>query len=386
MRTVPINGRLIVAWSGAGYSGSWRDDRLNSGEDVEERKRPRESAIHMVAKLRALVPCIFLLVGGCASQAPSPEVGAYTSVDREFAEPVYQDFKRVTGINVVPTFDTGATRSAGLAAQIMEENGQPHADVYWNGEILQTLRLDERGLLDEYPLPSDETLPEMYRSPRGTWHVLGARARVLLVNTEVTKDDQLPRSIRDLVDGRFRGRAGMARPITGTSAMHAACLFAAWGQDRAEQFFLEIKDNHVHIMGSNKQVAVAVGAGQLAFGLTDSDDAIAEIDRLMPVAIVYPDQGDGQLGTLFIPNTVSVLKGARHPQAARRLVSFILSPAVETQLAQSSSAQIPLRPGVESVSRLQVPERVRRMQVDFGEAAQMWEANEEFLRKEFNGR
>ena len=174
------------------------------------------------------------------------------------------------------------------------------------------------GLLDEFPVTSDEDLPEMYRSPRSTWHALASRARVLIVNTELTKDDQLPRSIRDLVDHRWRGRAGMARPLAGTTATQAACLFANWGPQAAEQFFLEIKDNHVQLMGSNKQVAVAVGAGQLAFGLTDSDDAIAEIDRAMPVAIVYPDQGDDQLGTLFIPNTVSIIKGRiiRMPRSA----------------------------------------------------------------------
>ncbi len=339
----------------------------------------------MARMLRAAVPWSLLLLAGCTSQAPLPEVTAYTSVDEEFAEPVYQDFQRVTGINVLPQFESATNQSVGLAEQIIKEDGHPHGDVYWNGEILQTLRLDERGLLDEYPLPNDENLPEKYRSPRGTWHALAARARVLLVNTEVTKDDQLPRSIHDLADSRWHGRAGMARPLAGTAATHAACLFAAWGQADAEQFFLEVKDNHVQVMGSNKQVAVAVGAGQLAFGLTDSDDAIAEVDRLMPVAIVYPDQGDGQLGTLLIPNTISVLKGARHRQAARRLVSFVLSPAVETELAQSSSAEIPLHPNVEAVSRLKLPERLRRMQVDFGKAAQMWITSEAFLRREFNG-
>jgi iron(III) transport system substrate-binding protein len=339
----------------------------------------------MAVTYRTLVAASLLCAVGCTSRAPSPEVVAYSSVDKEFAEPVFQDFQRETGIQVVPRYRPDSIKSPGLAEQIIEQNGAPQGDVFWNGEILQTLRLDERGLLDEYPLPSDEELPEMYRAPRGTWHVLGARARVLLVNTEVVKDKQLPRSIRDMVDRRWRGQVGMARPFNGTSATHAACLFAAWGQAKAEQFFLELKDNHVQVMGNNKQVAVAVGAGQLAFGLTDSDDAIAEIDRLMPVAIVYPDQAADQVGTLFIPNTISVLKGAHHPKAARRLVSYILSPAVETQLAQSSSAQIPLRPDVDATSRLKIPERVHRMEVDFGQAAQNWDASEKFLHREFDG-
>ncbi len=338
----------------------------------------------MDATLRAILPLGMVLLVGCTSRVPLPEVVAYTSLDAEFTEPVYKEFKRVTGITVLPTFDTNANKSAGLATQIIEESSQPRCDVFWNSEILQTLRLDALGLLQEFPVPSDEDLPEMYRSPRSTWHALASRARVLIVNTELTKDDQLPRSIRDLVDRRWRGRAGMARPLTGTAATQAACLFAKWGPQAAEQFFLEVKDNRVQLMGSNKQVAVAVGAGQLAFGLTDSDDAIAEIDRAMPVAIVYPDQGDDQLGTLFIPNTVSIIKGAHHPHAAERLVSFLLSPAVETQLAISSSAQVPLRPNVEAISRLRIPDGIRRMQVDFDKAAQMWVTAEKFLHAEFD--
>jgi iron(III) transport system substrate-binding protein len=339
----------------------------------------------MDTALRAFVPVAILLLGGCGSRVPLPEVIAYTSLDAEFVEPIYQDFRRTSGIKVVPVYDTDTTRSVGLAKQIVKEAPDPRCDIFWNSEIVQTLRLDALGLLEEYPLPSDEELPEMYRSPRGTWHALAARARVLIVNTELTKNDQLPRSIRDLVDPRWSRRAGMARPLAGTTATHAACLFAAWGTAAAEQFFLEIKDNHVQIMGSNKQVAVAVGAGQLAFGLTDSDDAIAEVDRAMPVAIVYPDQGDGQLGTLFIPTTVGIVKGSHHPRTAQRLVSFILSPAVETQLAQSFSAQEPLRPNVDAESRLKIPTGTRRMDVDFQKAAELWESSQKFLHDEFNG-
>ena len=180
----------------------------------------------------------------------------------------------------------------------------------------------------------------------------------------------------------WAGRHG--RPFAGTAATHAACLFATWGQAKAEQFFLELKDNHVQLMGNNKQVAVAVGAGQLAFGLIDTDDAIAEIDRLMPVAIVYPDQGDGQLGTLFIPNTISVLKGCtiRKPRGGWSASSCRRR---SRRSWPNLRAQIPLRPDVEATSRLKIPERVHQMEVDFGKAGQMWDASEEFLHREFNG-
>ena len=123
-----------------------------------------------------------------------------------------QEFRApTTGITVLPTFDTNANKSVGLAAQIIDEASQPRCDVFWNSEILQTLRLDALGLLEEFPVTSDEDLPEMYRSPRSTWHALASRARVLIVNTELTKDDQLPRP-RFATWSTIVGGAGQAWP------------------------------------------------------------------------------------------------------------------------------------------------------------------------------
>ena len=53
---------------------------------------------------------------------------------------------------------------------------------------------------------------------------------------------------------------------------HAACLFAAWGPKRAKDFFRRLCDNHVQVLAGSKQVALAVSSGNLAFGLTDSDE------------------------------------------------------------------------------------------------------------------
>src|SRR2546423_6084223 len=122
-------------------------------------------------------------------------------------------------------------------------------------------------------------------------------------------------------------------PLLGTTATQAACLFAAWGDERAKSYFLRLKANQIQVLGGNKQVAVDVGNGKLAFGLTDTDDALEEIRAGQPVEIVYPDQQPDGLGTLFIPNTLAIVKGCPHPAAARRLVEYLLSPEVEAKLA-----------------------------------------------------
>ncbi len=87
-------------------------------------------------------------------------------------------------------------------------------------------------------------------------------------------------------------------------------------------------------MSGNKQVALAVARGQLAWGLTDTDDAIIEVEKGHPVAIVYPDQSEDQMGTLFLPNTVSLIKHAPHAELAKQFIEFVLSSEVESQLSE----------------------------------------------------
>jgi iron(III) transport system substrate-binding protein len=309
----------------------------------------------------------------------------YAALDAEFSRPIFSDFTEETGIAVRPKFDAESTKTVGLTQLILQERKRPRCDVFWNNEILNTLRLQRQGLLEVYRPKIAGQYPEAFRSPQGTWHGFAARARVLVVNTELLSEPEWPRSIRDLADPKWRGRCGIAKPLAGTTATHAACLFAHWGDEEAKKFFRALKANDVSVLSGNKQVATWVSGGQLSFGLTDTDDAIIEKEKGLPVEIVYPDQEQGGLGTLFIPNTLAIIQGGPNPESARRLVEYLLSPEVEAKLAAGRSAQIPLNPNVKAKVRVQTPQTVKPMQVDFQQAAEKWDAAAEFLRDEFGG-
>ncbi|OHB78209.1 MAG: hypothetical protein A2W31_11175, partial [Planctomycetes bacterium RBG_16_64_10] len=261
---------------------------------------------------RAGLLALVLVVAGCL-RSSGPEVVVYTALDSTFSEPILQDFTANTGITVLPRFDTEATKTVGLANAIVAEAGRPRCDVFWNNEILNTLRLAQQGLLETYQSPPAAAYPAMYRDPQGMWHGFAARGRILIVNTELVAASERPSSIYDLANPKWRGRVAIAKPLFGTTATHAACLFAALGEKPAQEFFQRIKDNGIRIESGNKQVAVSVATGQTAFGLTDTDDALAMIDQGHPVTMVYPDQQADQLGTLFIPNTLAIIKGCPHP-------------------------------------------------------------------------
>lgn len=323
-----------------------------------------------------------LVAGGCRSPS-AHEVVVYTALDAEFSEPVLRRFSEETGITAVPKFDTEATKTVGLAQAILAERDRPRCDVFWNNEILNTLRLEREGLLESYRPAGAEAFPAQYRSPHGTWHGFAARARVLVVNTQLVPKDEWPGSIHDLADPKWRGKAALAKPLAGTTATHAACLFAVWGPERAKGFFRRLKENQVQIVSGNKQVAISVGLGQAAFGLTDTDDVLGEMEAGRPVAMVYPDQGPQGMGTLVVPNTLAIIKGCPHPESARRLVDYLLRPEVEAILSAGPSAQIPLHASLPAPERLGLPGDFKAMEVDFGAAAEQWEAAAKFLREEF---
>jgi iron(III) transport system substrate-binding protein len=306
----------------------------------------------------------------------------YSALDREFAEPILEQFERETGIRVLAKYDVESTKTVNLVNAIIQERHRPRCDLFWNNEILHTLRLDEREMLDDYASPPAADYPSAYRAADNRWFGFAARIRVLIVNTDLVAQEDRPSSTRDLVDPKWKGRVGIAKPLFGTTATHAAVLFAEWGEDRAGQFFRQLKEN-AQVLGGNKQVALHVASGRLAFGLTDTDDAIIERDKGMPVEIVFPDQEPGEMGALFIPNTLALLRDSPNSANARQLVDYLLSPEVETMLATGRSAQFPLNTTVTPVSRAASNQPIRHMQVDFAAAAQQWETAAALLRDAF---
>ena len=325
-------------------------------------------------KLLAGLPLLFLLVSllGCGKSG-SQRVVVYCAHDREFAREVLDAFAARSGLAIDVKYDTEANKSVGLCEDLIREANQPRCDVHWNNEILATIRLQREGILQPYASPSAVPYPAPYKADDHTWTAFAARARVLIVNTDKVSKEKHPRSLWDLTRPEWQGRLAMAKPLFGTTATQAACLFQAWGEGKAGDFYRKLHANEVQLVPGNKQVATGVGAGQYALGLTDTDDAMAEIDAGRPVAMIFPD-GDAaegsDRGVLFIPNTVAMIKGCPNPEGAKKLIDYLLSVEVETKLAQSKSRQIPLNPQVKlaSLKPIETPQTVRALAVDFAQA------------------
>ncbi len=312
---------------------------------------------------------------GCAKPAEK-EMVVYTTVDKESSAPIFSAFHRKAGGEILPTIksDRSTNQAGDLVDQIIAERAQPIADVFWNDEILQTIRLQKLGLLQPHSWNVEAGYPIDMQATDGTWCGFAARARVLLVNTRKLADPgDYPKTVDELADPKWKQNCGIARPLVGTTATHAAVIREMKGEAAALQWFKAVSENAV-VYPTNQSVAIAVATGKVAWGLTDSDAAITERDDGRPVAVIFPDQATDAPGTLRIPNTLAILKGAPHPIAAAVLVDYLVTPQTEDRLAMGSSAQLPLSRIAQHRPRVLPDGPVRWMRVDFESAASHWES------------
>lgn len=332
------------------------------------------------------VGCLFLALGSLAGCGADRDVTLYVALDQEHSESLVKRFEEDSGLKVDARFDTEASKTVGLVSAILEEQNRPRCDVFWNNEIAHTVRLAQKGLLEGYLSDAATDLPAEYRDRDGLYTGFAARARVLIVNTELLADPaSRPSSMWDLIDPRWKGRCAVARPLTGTTLTHFTALRQVLGAEEFERFVTGLFDNEVQVLASNGATMRSVRSGELAFAFTDTDDFHVALSKGYPVACVFPDQGEGQVGTMLIPNSVAMIKGGPHPDGARRLIDFILSEEVEALLAAARSAQIPLRPGVAPPAEKQILQvgSFRAMQWDLEKAASALEESSRLFQERF---
>lgn len=334
--------------------------------------------VHGVLTRWMSVALVLLLASLVSCTKRRDEVVVYTSVDQVFSEPVFRAFEAESGVRVRAVYDTEETKSTGVLNRLIAEAQNPQADVFWSGDPVRPFQLVRRDLVEPYVSPQAAGLPASVRAADGTWTGFAARARVLLVNRARVPAGEMPQSIRDLVNPRFRGQATIANPLFGTTTMHVGALFAAWGDERTRAFLNELRANDVRIAASNGEVKRLVVAGEVAFGLTDTDDANEALREGANVEVVYPDQDE--LGTLVMPTSVVLMRRAPHPEAGRRLIDYLLSPGVERQMAERA-AHMPLRAGVPVPANVRSTEGLRIMNVDYARVSEQIEAQQGWLRQ-----
>lgn len=292
-----------------------------------------------MTKWMLLIP---LLLAVSCQPSSSREVVVYTALDNVFSREIFQLFEQRTGIRVRPVFDTEATKTTGLVERIRRERKNPQCDVFWNNEILRTIRLADEGILAAYSSPSAADIPEEFKDPDGLWTGFAARARVVAFLTHEVASEAQPKTHGDLLADQWRDKLAIADPRFGTTGTHLALLLAHWGEPRLRAFLTKLQRQGVRVVSGNSASRDRVVSGDVVLGLTDTDDVEVVRRRGVPIdCSLLP--GDG---VILIPNTVALLRGAPRPDEGRVFIDFLLSREVEELLAASPSRQIPLRADV----------------------------------------
>jgi iron(III) transport system substrate-binding protein len=289
---------------------------------------------------------LFFSLPSCRKPAPQSyrKVVVYCSVDQEIAEPIIAEFEKQTGIDVLPRFDTEASKTVGLVQRIRAEAASPIADVFWSNEIFHTMRLASESLLATYRSNTTKDWPQRYADPNGRWYGFALRARVIAYNTARVSAADAPKCLEDVLESKWKGRIVMAAPEFGTTGGDVASWFAHYDSARAMEILKQLKANDIRLVSGNSTAVRMVATGQADICFTDTDDVYAAQRNDWPVAMNYLDQGGD--GALAIPNTAAIIKGAGHLVEAKEFMGFLLSDDLEQILLSSDSHNCPIRPAL----------------------------------------
>src|ERR1051326_3878459 len=230
------------------------------------------------------------------------QVIAYCAQDQVYAEAIFRDFEKETGIKVKAVYDSEAVKTVGMANRLLAERNHPQCDVFWGNEEMRTRQLAAQ---------------DVFRETNG-WAAFGFRSRRIVINTNRLSLAGAPGSLSDLTNDTWGGKVALAYPQFGTTATHFHALRQHWGEERWEAWCRALAANKPFLVDGNSMVVKVVGRGDAWVGLTDSDDVAGGQAEGLPVAPLPITEE-----TLLIANTVGVVRGAPHPEVAQRLFEYL---------------------------------------------------------------
>jgi iron(III) transport system substrate-binding protein len=283
-----------------------------------------------------------LLLSACGSSSHGPSITLYNGQHEQTTAALVAAFEKQTGIHV-------AVRSgdeAELADQIMQEGSSSPADVFYteNTPVLEALR--EHGLLARIAPATLAQVPGLYDSAQGDWVGVSARVSVLVYNTSLVKPSQLPSSILELAEPKWRGKLGFAPSETDFQPLITA-ITKLDGVATAERWLKGLQANS-KLYPDNETVVAQVNDGESAVGIINHYYWFrlrAELGQgAMHSALHYYAPGDP--GDLINISGAAILKSSSRQADAQRFLAFLVSHTGQETIAHSHSYEYPLRAGV----------------------------------------
>lgn len=256
---------------------------------------------------------------------PAPwrgEVTIYSGRSENLVGPWFALFDHESGIDVEVRYaGTGE-----LAATLLEEGDRSPASAFFAQDAGALGLMASEGLFQPLPQEILDRVPERFRSPEGRWVGVTGRARVLAYSTERVQETDLPASVMDLVDRKWRGRIGWA-PENASFQSFVTALRVMKGEDAARAW-LEgmIANDTVNFGDSNAAIVRAIGEGEIDLGLVNHYYLYAvrkEEGDDFPVANHFFAADDP--GSLINVSGIGVLANAPEPALALEVIGGLLS-------------------------------------------------------------
>lgn len=298
-----------------------------------------------------------MMNGEMMMQAAPGSLIIYSGRSESLVAPVIEQFRRASGIDVRVKY--GGTSE--IAATIQEEGANSPADVFW---------AQDPGALGALaplfsPLPEDATaaVPEWARHKDGRWVGISGRARVIVYNSDLPEYD-LPRSLEDLTNPRWKGRIGWP-PTNASFRVMITAMRQMWGEDKTREWIEGMLANDVKVFPKNTPIVAAAGAGEVDVGLVNHyylHRFIAAEGDDFGARNLYLN--DGGPGSLIMVSGAGVLNTAANSENAVKFVRFLLS-AVAQQYFAASTFEYPLVDGVKTHHLLPPLSELTSPDIDF---------------------
>jgi iron(III) transport system substrate-binding protein len=292
-----------------------------------------------------------------ASAALSGKLTIYSGRSEELVGPLIERFKTETGLDVQVNY-AGTTD---LAATILEEADASPADVFFAQDAGALGAVAAEGRLAALPEATLERVDPRFRADDGNWVGVSGRARVVIYDTRVLSEAELPMTIDAFTDPAWKARIGWA-PTNASLQTFVTGYRLMKGEDAAKAFVEGIVANEPKVYDGNDAVLAAVAAGEIEVGFVNHYYLMRQLKEQgesFPVRNHFLDGGDP--GALVNVAGAGILPTAANPAAAQAFVDFLLSDESQTYFATETS-EYPLidgasaDPGLPTLAELQSPD------------------------------
>ena len=294
----------------------------------------------------------------------------YSGRNESLAGPLFERLEEELGFEIQVRF--GGT--AELAATLMEEGEATPAHLFLSQDAAALGALAGAGLLRPLPQATLDRVAPEFRAAGGEWVGLSGRVRCLVYNTERVRPEDLPASLEEVVDPRYRGRFGIA-PTNASFQAHLAVYNTVAGRAALERLLAGLEANEPGRYPKNSAIVEAVIAGEIDFGLVNHYyllRALAE-DPAAPAANYFMPGGD--LSSFVNLSGVAVLRPTPQAQA---LAAALLSDGAQRYFAEETF-EYPLIAGLDPAPGLPALADLRARQLPFDEVAAKLEETLELI-------